>query len=163
MTIEAEPLEKLRARTSEKWRAYPDDVLPLFVAEMDYPLAEPIADALIAAVRRSDTGYVGPDDRVQRAFTDFAASSWGWTVDPSSIHTTTDVSVVIVESLRRAILPGDRVIVNPPVYAPFFELVPEAGGVIEEVPLVFDDGTGWALDLAGIEQAFEAGARAFLL
>lgn len=163
MTIEAEPLEKLRARTSEKWRAYPDDVLPLFVAEMDYPLAEPIADALIAAVRRSDTGYVGPDDRVQRAFTDFAASSWGWTVDPSSVRTTTDVSVVIVESLRRAIRPGDRVIVNPPVYAPFFELVPEAGGVIEEVPLVFDDGTGWALDLVGIEQAFEAGARAFLL
>lgn len=163
MTIEAEPLDKLRARTSEKWRAYPDDVLPLFVAEMDYPLAEPIADALIAAVRRSDTGYVGPDDRVQRAFTDFAASSWGWNVDPSSVRTTTDVSVVIVESLRHAILPGDRVIVNPPVYSPFFELVPEAGGVIEEVPLAFDDGTGWALDLAGIEQAFEAGARAFLL
>jgi cystathionine beta-lyase len=163
MTIEAEPLEKLRARTSEKWRAYPDDVLPLFVAEMDYPLAEPIADALIAAVRRSDTGYVGPDDRVQRAFTDFAASAWGWNVEPSSIRTTTDVSVVIVESLRRAILPGDRVIVNPPVYAPFFELVPEAGGVIEAVPLAFDDGTGWALDLAAIEQAFESGARAFLL
>jgi cystathionine beta-lyase len=163
MTIEAEPLEKLRARTSEKWRAYPEDVLPLFVAEMDYPLADPIAEALIAAVRRSDTGYVGPDDRVQRAFADFAATSWGWTVDPSSVLTTTDISVVIVESLRLAIRPGDRVIINPPVYSPFFEMVPEAGGVIEEVPLLFDVGTGWSLDLAGIERAFEAGARAFLL
>ena len=46
MTIAADPLERLRTRTSEKWRAYPDDVLPLFVAEMDYPLAEPIAVAL---------------------------------------------------------------------------------------------------------------------
>ncbi|MFF1878252.1 MalY/PatB family protein [Leifsonia sp. NPDC058230] len=163
MTIEAEPLEKLRARTSEKWRAYPDDVLPLFVAEMDYPLADPIADALIAAVHRSDTGYVGPDDRVQRAFAGFAADSWGWEVDASRIHTTTDISVVIVESLRLAIRPGDRVIINPPVYAPFFEMVPEAGGVIDEVPLLFDEGTGWALDLAGIELAFEGGARAFLL
>lgn len=163
MTIEADSLEKLRTRTSEKWRAYPDDVLPLFVAEMDYPLAEPIAEALIAAVRRSDTGYIGPDDSAKRAFADFARNSWGWEVDPARVTTTTDVSSVIVESLRLVITPGDRVIITPPVYPPFFGMVTEAGGVVEEVPLSVDPASGWSLDLDGIERAFASGARAFLL
>ena len=165
MSVEAEPLSRLRLRTSEKWRAYPEDVLPLFVAEMDYPLAPAVADALHAAVDRSDTGYIGPDDRTQRAFTGYAKRRWGWDVDPAQTRTTTDVGVVIVESLRMLIEPGDRVVVTPPVYPPFFDFIPEAGGVVEEVPLLEGgaDGAGWALDLAGLERAFAGGAKAFLL
>ena len=53
----AEPLDVLRTRTSAKWRLYDADVLPLPVAEMDYPLADPIKAALHAAIDRSDTGY----------------------------------------------------------------------------------------------------------
>jgi len=162
MTIEAESLENLRRRTSEKWRAYPDDVLPLFVAEMDYPLAQPIADSLIAAVNRSDTGYIGPDGGSKRAFAEFAASAWNWAVDPDRLTTTTDVSVVIVESLRLVIEPGDRVVITPPVYPPFFGMVAEAGGVVQEVPLT-QSGGGWSLDLEGLERAFADGARTLLL
>jgi cystathionine beta-lyase len=58
--------------------------------------------------------------------------------------------------------PGDRVVITPPVYPPFFHLIPEAGGVVVEVPLL-DDGREYALDLDGIEAAFAAGARAILL
>jgi cystathionine beta-lyase len=165
VSVEAEPLSRLRQRTSEKWRAYPDDVLPLFVAEMDYPLAPPVADALHAAVDRSDTGYIGPDDHTQRAFADFSERRWAWQVDPARTRTTTDVGMVIVESLRMLIDPGDRVVITPPVYPPFFDFIPEAGGVVEEVPLLEGgtDGRGWALDLAGLERAFAQGARAFLL
>ncbi|MFF1572772.1 MalY/PatB family protein [Leifsonia sp. NPDC058292] len=162
MTIEADSLEKLRTRTSEKWRAYPDDVLPLFVAEMDYPLAQPIADALIAAVRRSDTGYIGPDGRAKHAFAEYAGDAWNWAVDPAGLTTSTDISTVIVESLRLLIEPGDRVVITPPVYPPFFGMVTEAGGVVDEVPLTVGD-SGWALDLTGLERAFASGARAFLL
>ena len=163
MRVEAESLSELRERTSEKWRTFPPDVLPLFVAEMDYPLAEPIADALIAAVKRSDTGYIGPGEELQRAFCAFADRHWGWTVQPGQVTTTTDVSVVIVEALRLVIRPGDGVVINPPVYPPFFDFVPEAGGRIVEVPLVDDGDRGPRLDLDGIERAFAAGARAFLL
>jgi len=162
MTIEAESLENLRRRTSEKWRAYPDEVLPLFVAEMDYPIAQPIADSLIAAVNRSDTGYIGPDGGSKRAFAEFAASAWNWAVDPDRLTTTTDVSVVIVESLRLVIEPGDRVVITPPVYPPFFGMVAEAGGVVQEVPLRHRGG-GWSLDLEGLERAFADGARTLLL
>jgi cystathionine beta-lyase len=75
---------------------------------------------------------------------------------------TTDVSVVIVESLRRLITPGAGVIITPPVYPPFFDLVPEAGGTVVQVPLL-DDGSAYALDLGGIDRALRAGARGVLL
>jgi cysteine-S-conjugate beta-lyase len=163
MDIEAESLDALRTRTSEKWRAYPADVLPLFVAEMDYPLAEPIADALVAAIRRSDTGYAVRDSRLGDAFAAFAERRWGWRVDPAQVSTTTDVSVVLVEALRATIQPGDGVIITPPVYPPFFDLVPEAGGTIVEVPLLRTADGAWLLDLDGIERAFAAGARALVL
>jgi cystathionine beta-lyase len=160
--VHADPLDQLRARTSEKWMAYPADVLPLFVAEMDYPLAPVVADAIVDRVRASDTGYVASSLAVGSAFSGFAARRWGWNVDPESVVTTTDVSVGIVEILRQVVAPGDGVVICPPVYPPFFELIPEAGAHVVEVPLV-DDGSAWSLDLAGLETAFAAGARAFLL
>jgi cysteine-S-conjugate beta-lyase len=160
--VHAEPLAQLRLRTSEKWVEYPPEVLPLFVAEMDYPLAPVVADALAERIARSDTGYVASPLPVGEAFARFAERRWGWGVDPASVRTTTDVSVCIVESLRRVIRPGDGVVINPPVYPPFFQLVPEAGGIVVEVPLL-DDGAGYSLDLGGIEAAFAAGARALLL
>lgn len=162
MDVVAEPLSILRERTSMKWRAYPADVLPLFVAEMDYPLAEPISAALHAAIERSDTGYVATPNGFADAFTGFALRRWGWRVDPDQVFTTTDVSVAIVESLRRLIQPGDEVVINPPIYPPFFDLIPEAGGRVREVPLIHSE-TGWHLDLDGLERAFMGGARVFLL
>ena len=161
-SVTALPLAALRERTSEKWREYPEDVLPLFVAETDFPLAPEIVTALERAVRDGDTGYVASRTPLARTYADFAERRFGWRVDPTLTRSTADVSMGIVEILRRVIAPGDRVIVNPPVYPPFFDLVDEAGGVVERVPLR-DDDTGWALDLDGIERALAGGARAVLL
>jgi cystathionine beta-lyase len=160
--VTAHSLADLRRRTSEKWVEYPADVLPLFVAEMDYPLAPVIAETLGERIRLSDTGYVASPLPVGEAFSGFAARRWGWAVEPTSVRTTTDVSVCIVETLRRAIRPGDGVVINPPVYPPFFHLVTEAGGSVVEVPLL-DDGVQYGLDLERVEAAFAAGARALLL
>lgn len=163
MDVTAQPLETLRTRTSMKWRANPDDVLPLWVAESDYPLAPSIAEALTAAIVRSDTGYAPPTSELPEVFATFAAERWGWRVDPAQVWTTTDVGVAIVEILRRVTKPGEGVIINPPVYFPFFDLVAEAGAHIVEVPLAGGIAEGWSLDLEGIEQAFKNGARAYLL
>lgn len=160
--VRALPLEQLRERTSEKWREYPPDVLPLFVAETDFPLAPTITEALERAVRTGDTGYVASRTPLAEAFTGFAERRFGWSPDPARMRSTADVSMGVVEILRRVTSPGDRVIVTTPVYPPFFDLVEEAGAVVERVPLR-DTGDGWELDLDGIRAAFEAGARALLL
>jgi len=163
MDVTADPMNLLRKRTSVKWRVFPEDVLPLFVAETDYPLAPPIQEALYTAIRNSDTGYTPPTSDLPDVFSTFAKARWAWDVDPDQVWTTTDVGVAIVESLRRVTTPGDGVIINPPVYFPFFDLVAEAGARVVEVPLAGGIEEGWSLDLAGIEAAFQAGARAYLL
>jgi cystathionine beta-lyase len=160
---QADSLDVLRRRTSEKWRRYPNDVLPMFVAEMDFPLAPAIKSALGEALELGDTGYVNPHDTdAAEAFAAYASDTWGWSPSPQRMGFTTDVSVVIVESLRRLVTPGAAVIICTPVYPPFFDLVPEAGGTVVEVPLL-DDGNAYELDLEGIDRALAAGARAVLL
>lgn len=160
--LQALPIEKLRERTSVKWRHYPEDVLPLFVAETDFPLAPAIADALHRAVDRGDTGYTPQNSGVAAAYAGFAARRFGWEVDPARVRTTCDVMMGVVEILRRVTRPGDRVIVTTPVYPPFFDCIPEAGGSVLPVPLR-DTGSGWELDLDAIDEALAAGARAVLL
>ena len=160
--VVALPLAELRQRTSEKWREYPEGVLPLFVAETDFPLAPAVSAALERAVRTGDTGYVASRTPLAASYAAFAERRFGWSPDPEGMRSTADVSMGIVEILRRVIAPGDRVVVNPPVYPPFFDLVAEAGGVVERVPLR-DNGEGWELDLEGIAAALASGARAILL
>ncbi|MGO4487357.1 MalY/PatB family protein [Microbacterium sp. 2RAF4] len=162
LQVKALPLTELRERTSEKWREYPADVLPLFVAETDFPLAPAVTAALQRAVEIGDTGYMASRTPLAEVFSDFASRRYGWEPDPARIRSTADVSMGIVEILRRVTQPGERVVVTPPVYPPFYDLVAEAGAEVERVPLR-DTGTRWELDLDGIRAAFEDGATAILL
>ena len=162
LRVTALPLDELRERTSEKWREYPADVLPLFVAETDFPLAPAITEALGRAVATGDTGYIASRTPLADAYAAFAQRRLGWQVDPARTRSTADVSMGIVEILRRVTRPAERVVVTPPVYPPFYDLVQEAGAEVERVPLL-DTGAGWELDLDGIRAAFADGATAILL
>ncbi|MBU2665941.1 aminotransferase class I/II-fold pyridoxal phosphate-dependent enzyme [Actinoplanes bogorensis] len=152
------PLAELRQRRSVKWRTFADDVLPLFVAEMDYELAPPVTEVLGAALSRGDLGYYAPGPEVGQAFAGFAGRQWGWDVDPGRVTAVTDVGVGVVEVLRQLVRPGDPVVISPPVYPPFFDWVPEARGRAIEVPL-----TDGRLDLAGLEAAFATHPAAYVL
>jgi cystathionine beta-lyase len=160
--LQALPIDQLRQRSSTKWRTYPPEVLPLFVAEMDYALAPAITEVLTRAVQLGDTGYTPPQPGVREAFVGFARRRWAWEVDPSHVFWTADVMMGVVEILRRVIAPGDRVVVMPPVYPPFFDTIEEAGGVVERVPLA-RIATGWEIDLPAVEAALADGARTVLL
>jgi cysteine-S-conjugate beta-lyase len=162
VAVEEVSLRELRRRTSAKWRTYPPDVLPLAVAEMDFPLARPVAEALHAAIRRSDLGYASPNPGLAEALAGFAVRRWGWQVDPAQVTLAPEVGVAVVEVLRLLVRPGDPVVVNPPVYDSFFPWVAEVGGRLVEVPLG-RTGDGWALDLEAMEAVFQDGARVHLL
>jgi cystathionine beta-lyase len=153
-------IDRLRERRSAKWTQYEPDVLPSWVAEMDFPLAEPIKEALIGAVSRDDAGYANPAaSGLADALSGFLARRQGWAPDPAGIVTCNDVVAGLTDLLRLLLGPGERVVVTPPVYHPFFSLVPGAGCEIAAVPLA----GGRDLDLDGIAGAFAAGARAMLL
>ncbi|MGD0833162.1 MAG: aminotransferase class I/II-fold pyridoxal phosphate-dependent enzyme [Candidatus Dormibacteria bacterium] len=155
-------LPELRRRRSYKWRAFDPDILPAFVAEMDIRLAEPVAAALTAAIAEGDTGYATRDPELAQALAAFHAARFGWGPDPAEVSLVPDVMAGVVELLRRAVPPGSGVVINTPVYPPFFTDIVEAGCRVVEAPLA-RDGTGHRLDLDAVEAAFAAGARAYLL
>ncbi|GAA0230542.1 MalY/PatB family protein [Cryptosporangium japonicum] len=150
-------LDELRQRRSEKWRRYPAAVLPLFVAEMDTKLAPPIRAALDAALSVSDTGYAQPD-ALPTAYASFAGRRWGWHPDPAAMALMPDVARAARTAIELASSPGDPVVINPPVYPPFFEWLEMTGRRLVSVPL-----RSGRLDLSGLEAAFAAGARVYLL
>lgn len=155
-------LDELRRRTSMKWRAYDPDVLPLWVAEMDVPLAEPVAEALHEAVRLGDTGY--PVGSVYAdALADFARRRWNWRIGSGRTAIVPDVMQGVVEMLKLVTGPGDAVVVNSPVYTPFYQFVTHMDRRVIEAPL----DAGGRIDPATLETAFaratEGGARAAYL
>ncbi|WP_019872448.1 MalY/PatB family protein [Salinispora oceanensis] len=143
-------LDQLRRRTSVKWGRYAPDVLPLWVAEMDVPLAPAVADALQRAIALGDTGYAHPTGYAE-AFGEFAAERWGWTdFSPGRTAVVPDVMLGIVEVLRLVTDPGDTVVVCSPVYPPFYAFAQHAGRQVAEAPL----GADLRIDLAALEEAF---------
>lgn len=156
-------LDQLRTRTSIKWTQYGPDVLPLWVAEMDVPLAEPIADALVKAVREGDMGYPG-SWKFREALASFAADSWGWEPAVADMRPIASVIVGYTDAILAATDVGSHVVVTSPVYPPFYTYLREAGREILEAPLTED----LRIDLDALASAFAAataGGRsaAFLL
>ena len=153
-------LADLRRRRSAKWSWYDDDVLPAWVAEMDFPVAAPVREALAAAVARDDLGYASTDAaRLGPAFAEFAARRHRWDVDPAQVTPLNDVVAGLIELVRVLTEPGDGVLINPPVYHPFFHLITDAGRRVVEAPLA----DGRDLDLDAVEAAFAGGTRVLIL
>jgi cystathionine beta-lyase len=147
-------LAQLRTRTSAKWTYFPEDVLPAWVAEMDFSLAPPVAQALTAAIARSDTGYRSTG-RLPEALANFCALQWNWSPDPAHMMVLADVMTGIATTLRFCTQPADFVVINSPVYPPFYSTVRDvAGRNIYDVPLVPDEQGRYGWDLVALDVAF---------
>jgi cystathionine beta-lyase len=165
--LRALDLSELQTHRSEKWRAFPKDVLPLPVAEMDFPVADPIRQVLREMIDHSDLGYLGSIPEMGTAFAGFAKRRWGWSVDPLQVRIAADVGVGIVEVLRVITKPGDKILINSPVYPNFWTWCTETHLEQVDVPLTQSEnainGSNWILDWDGIEKAYASGIKAHLI
>ena len=159
-------LSVLQTHRSEKWRGFAKDVLPLPVAEMDFPVAEPIRAILTEMVATSDLGYLGPIPELGLGFKKFAQERWNWELDESQVRAATDVGVAVVEILRVMTQPGDSILINSPVYHNFYNWINETKLNKVDVPFqrTGDEAANpWEIDWAGIEKAYESGIKVHLL
>jgi cystathionine beta-lyase len=163
VAIDDVPLAELRLRTSAKWRYYRPDALPAWVAEMDFMLAPPIAQALHAAIDRSDTGYRWADE-IPEALVQFCQDEWHWSVDADHVIVVADVMSGIAQALVHLTEPRSHVVINPPVYPPFFSTVENVTQrIVRSVPLMRSDFE-YRLDLEALEEAFaEPQVQAYVL
>ena len=159
-------LSVLQTHRSEKWRGFAKDVLPLPVAEMDFPVAEPIRAILTELVANSDLGYLGPIPELGLGFKKFAQERWNWELDESQVRAATDVGVAVVEILRVMTQPGDSILIDSPVYHNFYNWINETKLNKVDVPFQRsgdEAANPWEIDWAGIEKAYASGIKVHLL
>jgi cystathionine beta-lyase len=159
-------VRRLRARPGAKWRVPPDDVLPAWVADMDFPVAEPIRAALHGLVEGADLGYPDwPDGRtpLREAFAQRMAELHGWRAGPEHVREFTDISQALQAVLQLATEPGEGVAVHTPVFGPFTRGIASAGRLLVPIPMV-DTGAGWEFDADRLaDDLAAAGCRVLLL
>ncbi|HET6303931.1 MAG TPA: aminotransferase class I/II-fold pyridoxal phosphate-dependent enzyme, partial [Myxococcota bacterium] len=164
LDLDALAVEQLRARTGEKWRVYPDDVLPLWVADMDYPVAEPIRRRLHRAVELSDFGYpMHPRPTgLPELFAERAERRFGWRVDPRRVELLSDVVQGMYAAIEAWSERGQGVVVQTPIYPPFLGAVRSTGRVLVENRLV-RGLTGFEIDFDQLRAAISRDTRVLLL
>ncbi len=154
----------LRSRPSAKWTYYDADVLPLWVADMDFEVAAPIREALHHYVDHGSFGYSprGGLPGLVPAVADRLATRFGWTVEDEDVHVVAGVLPGVVLGLLATTSADDQVILQPPVYPPFYKAIEQTQRRVLENPLVNGDD-GYRLDLEGLRAAVTPTTRALLL
>jgi cystathionine beta-lyase len=156
--------DALRRRGTVKWNRFDDDVLALWVAEMDFPTAPVVMAAISEAVEREQFGYspLDADTGLPDATAAWSAKRYGWQVDPDRVHLLPDVLRGVELAIETFSPPGSPVVLPIPAYMPFFEVVGMLDRPLIEVPMAADSGR-FVLDLDGIEEAFRTGAGTLIL
>jgi len=137
------------------------DLQPLWVADMDFRAPACVQKALGAAVDHGVYGYVLTGERPRRAICDWFARRHGTRVEPASITFTPGVVSALSCLVQALTRPGDTIVVQPPVYPPFFSVIRDNGRGIAESPLVEQDNR-YTVDFDDLE-AKARGARALIL
>ena len=155
---------RLRALSGKKWSKYGGDVLPAWVADMDFPVTDPIREHLERMVATSDFGYAdeAEPDRLRRAYVERCARHFGLEVDPARIELMTDVVQGILLCLQRFTRAGDGVVINTPIYPPFLESTESMDRRVVRNPLVATDD-GYVLDAEGLARVVDESTRMYLL
>ena len=153
----------LRARGSMKWTRFPE-TLPGFVAEMDFPLAPLIAQALHAAVDAPLLGYLPEPTKneMKQATADYVSAQYGWDAPADNVFPTADVLSAYEVTLRAFVPEGSPVIVPTPAYMPFISLTERLGHPVIQVPMVMVDGRP-TMDLERISAELSGGAGLVVL
>lgn len=141
-----------RGTNSYKWDGAADErVLPLWVADMDFRTAPEIIDALRDRVEHGIFGYTRVPDTYYEAVTGWFARRHGWTIDREWIIYTSGVVPALSATIKALTRPGDRVLVQTPVYNCFFSSIRNNGCLVEENRLIYEDGT-YSIDFDDLER-----------
>ncbi|MDQ2707616.1 MAG: aminotransferase class I/II-fold pyridoxal phosphate-dependent enzyme [Actinomycetota bacterium] len=153
----------LRDGPGAKWGRVASDVLPAWVADMDFPSPEPVRRALHSLVETANLGY--PDwptgTPLREAFTDRMRSRYDWPADPGQVREVDDVVGAAQLALRLGTAGGDAIAVHMPCYPPFHRSITRFDRTLLPIPMI-DTGAGWTFDGPRLDGQL-AGARALLL
>lgn len=151
----------------EKWDSRKEvfgraDVIPLWVADMDFPSPAAVKEALVERAQQGVYGYTQSLPRNRQAVANWMKKRHGAEVQTDWILSSPGVVDSLREALKIFTKPGDGVVVQPPVYGPFFRVTEQVGCRILRNRLINTD-EGWRMDFEDLERHFADGAKAMLL
>lgn len=159
------PVER-RGTDSGKWAWFGEDVLPMWVADMDFRSPQPIIDALEARVQQGVFGYGMDSKALKETLVERMQRLYGWTIEPEAIVMLPGL-VSGLNIVSRAVgAPGDSVLTNTPVYGPFLTAPINQQRRLLTSPLQetrFGRQLRYDLDMAGLEKVIVDDTRLFLL
>lgn len=159
--------DALRQRRNTKWNQFPPDVIPSFIADMDFKVAPPVQAAILQSVDRQDYGYqmrdgAKADRTLASAFVARMKEAFGWEASPDLVLPVSD----LVQATYAAILawsePGDGVILQVPNYPPFRETLQTTGRRLIPLPME-EQGETCVFDLDRLEAEIDGNTRIFVL
>jgi cystathionine beta-lyase len=157
------PLEELRRRRGAKWTAFGAEVLPAWVADMDFPIARPVEEAILDVLERNDVGYPGEPtvQALASAFSQRMSDRFGWQPDPSRVMSVGDLIQALIASVATFSQPGEGVVVQTPIYHPFLKIVEVFGRRLVDNPLVAGRER-YEMDLDHLREVIDDGTRLVL-
>lgn len=145
-----EPTER-RGTGSYKWDSADADVIPLWVADMDFRTAPCIIEALGDRVRHGVFGYEKVPDAWYEALQGWFARRHGWEIRREAVLCTTGVVPAVSAVIKAFTRPGDGVALLTPAYNCFFSSIRNNGCFAAETALIEGDA-GWMIDFAALEK-----------
>lgn len=159
MTYNFDQIIERRHTNSIKWTQYPEDVMPLWVADMDFRTPEPILDSLRATLDHGVLGYEFIQRHTQEAVAGRMARLYGWQVDPEWVVASTGVVTGFNIAARMVCEPGDGILIHTPVYNMFYTLYKNLNLVQQSNPISLVQAGNVIqpeLDMEGFAKAFHS-------
>lgn len=152
---------------SLKWdavtRIYGDpEVLPMWVADMDFLPPEPIVEAVALRAARGHFGYSLRPDSLSESIVGWLARRHNWQVEREWLTYTSGVVPALALAVQAYSQPGDKIIIQPPVYHPFFAVIQNNGRQVVNNPLKLEDGR-YSMDFDGLEKCFDSRVKMLIL
>lgn len=139
-----------------------DDLIPLWVADMDFPTATPITEALKKRIEHNVFGYTFPSDDYYEAVIGWINRRHNWKVRREWITYTPGVVPGLSYCVRAFTEPGDKVIIQTPVYPPFYSVIKDNGREIVQNPLKLEDGK-YHMDYDDLEKKIDSKTKMLIL
>lgn len=152
-----------RNTESNKWHKYPPDVLPLWVADMDFASPEPVIRALRERVEHGVFGYGVEQPEFHQVMHDRFRKRFGWTVEPEAMVLMNGVIPGFNTACRAFAGPGDGVLMMLPVYPPILRLPNNVGMSRDGASLIRGADGRYTIDFDAVERAITPRTRMFLL
>lgn len=144
-------------------RGLPEDTLPLWVADMDFRAPDCVLDALRNCVDHGIFGYSEVGVSYAETVAAWFGERFGWKPETDWLVKTPGVVYALAMAVRALTAPGDAILIQPPVYYPFYSVVRENGRALVENELVYSDGR-YSIDFEDFERKIaEKGVKMFIL